>query len=287
MVGPIRTWWWLLEIWTVVVAGLFISEHTEYHYGVVVVGVALFVLCMVSCFAINFGDPGVIVKPNFSEAYRNAKEVTEMIKNGIHNPVRNVTVGGKVYKYSYCMRCHHFRPPESGHCYTCDSCIEHWDHHCPIFGGCVGKKNIVAFHIMCLSQAVLWTFWISCSAFAAANVAREDTSLEALGRCKTLMGVTVGIIGAAVLPVLLSKSKLEKNLCVPKAKPRRTSNDISGDWSNTGIPDVSVRSVPVPQSVLHESSTEYNSSSEFTSSESSPETHAKTGGKILHPSKLS
>ncbi|CAG7786453.1 unnamed protein product [Allacma fusca] len=283
--GPIRTWWWLLEIWTIVVAGLFLSEYSEYHFGIVIAGIILFIICMSSCFAINFGDPGVIVKPNFSEAYRNAKEVSEMIKNGIHNPIRNVTVGGKVYKYSYCMRCHHFRPPESGHCYTCDSCIERWDHHCPIFGGCVGKKNLVAFHVMCLSQAVLWTFWVSCSAFATANVTKEDTSFNlAIGRCKTLLGVTVGIIGAAVLPMILSKSKLEKNLCVPKAKPHQTSNDFSGDWSTTGIPDMSVRSAPAPHLNVGESSTEY-SSSEFPSSESSPEVQTKTRGQISHITK--
>ena len=34
----------------------------------------LFVISLASCLAIDFGDPGVLVKPTFEEAYRNAQE---------------------------------------------------------------------------------------------------------------------------------------------------------------------------------------------------------------------
>jgi hypothetical protein len=32
------------------------------------------------------------------------------------------------------------------HCYDCDRCCRDYDHHCPVLGNCIGKKNIWCFY---------------------------------------------------------------------------------------------------------------------------------------------
>lgn len=32
------------------------------------------------------------------------------------------------------------------HCYDCDRCCKDYDHHCPVLGNCIGKKNIWTFY---------------------------------------------------------------------------------------------------------------------------------------------
>jgi hypothetical protein len=46
------------------------------------------------------------------------------------------------------------RPLRSKHCSICDRCVEHFDHHCPWIGNCVGKKNKWDFFVFLTVETV-------------------------------------------------------------------------------------------------------------------------------------
>lgn len=54
---------------------------------------------------------------------------------------------GKKIALKYCKTCNIFRPPKTSHCKQCDRCIDSFDHHCPFFGNCIGKKNLEDFFL--------------------------------------------------------------------------------------------------------------------------------------------
>ena len=51
-------------------------------------------------------------------------------------------------------KCDHCKVPETErnteHCYTCNVCVRYLDHHCPVLGNCIGKKNIICFYLLIL-----------------------------------------------------------------------------------------------------------------------------------------
>ncbi|CAI2375841.1 unnamed protein product [Moneuplotes crassus] len=44
---------------------------------------------------------------------------------------------------------------ETFHCDDCNKCVEYYDHHCPWFGKCIGKNNIITFYIFIASFMIL------------------------------------------------------------------------------------------------------------------------------------
>jgi hypothetical protein len=50
----------------------------------------------------------------------------------------------------YCTKCmvtfEEARNEQIVHCYDCDRCCRDYDHHCPVLGNCIGKKNIWSFY---------------------------------------------------------------------------------------------------------------------------------------------
>ena len=41
----------------------------------------------------------------------------------------------------YCDACNLWRPHRAMHCYTCGFCVECHDHHCPVVGSCIARRN--------------------------------------------------------------------------------------------------------------------------------------------------
>ena len=66
-----------------------------------------------------------------------------------------------------------YKTAKTYHCRICDLCCEEWDHHCPWFGKCIGRGNIVCFHgflafFLVLLFAIILTAAASASSVASA-----------------------------------------------------------------------------------------------------------------------
>jgi len=56
---------------------------------------------------------------------------------------------------SLCPYCKVVRTPQSKHCYVCEQCVEHFDHHCGWVSNCIGKNNHVTFILFLVAQLAL------------------------------------------------------------------------------------------------------------------------------------
>jgi predicted amidophosphoribosyltransferase len=51
---------------------------------------------------------------------------------------------------AYCVTCALYRLRSSRHCVFCNRCVRWYDHHCSVFGKCIGKRNLVPFWLFIL-----------------------------------------------------------------------------------------------------------------------------------------
>ena len=59
-----------------------------------------------------------------------------------------------------CERCLTLKSDNTRHCIMCDCCVKNLDHHCDVFGNCIGRPNLVCFWLAvllgCLCVSVLY-----------------------------------------------------------------------------------------------------------------------------------
>jgi palmitoyltransferase len=46
---------------------------------------------------------------------------------------------------TYCVTCSLYRLRGSKHCLYCNRCVRTYDHHCGVFGKCIGRRNLLPF----------------------------------------------------------------------------------------------------------------------------------------------
>lgn len=116
-------------------------------------GVALYCLA-----ELMWGDPGVITR-SLENVVPVPPIVMEKLRAGESlSDLHNIVEGNA----SYCVRCCIWRRPTPGstistahHCSTCNCCVDHFDHHCGVFGRCIAGKlrwgqlgNLVHFYLI-------------------------------------------------------------------------------------------------------------------------------------------
>ena len=67
----------------------------------------------------------------------------------------------RLFYDKYCVTCNIIRPPTTSHCSYCNVCVFGYDHHCYIFGNCIGIRNwrnfIFALFFIILTACYLLT----------------------------------------------------------------------------------------------------------------------------------
>lgn len=101
---------------SVIIYGLVLTSRQDIER---IIGLTLTILCILALTVLAVKDPGVV--PNSSE------------------PVGELS--------TFCEKCDSYRPHGAIHCNDCQVCIEEYDHHCPWSSKCIGKKNVLWFHV--------------------------------------------------------------------------------------------------------------------------------------------
>jgi uncharacterized membrane protein YhaH (DUF805 family) len=107
---------------------------------------------------------------------------------------------------SYCDRCKTFRPPKTIHCNLCQVCVEHYDHHSPLFMKCIGKENRRIFNTFVTCMFVTCVVQI---AFLVTAFALRKGSLDGLPRIVFITGLCLlcCVYGYAFLVVVFVVSR--------------------------------------------------------------------------------
>lgn len=85
------------------------------------------------------------------------------------------------------------------HCYDCDRCCRRYDHHCPVLGNCIGKRNtcsfygVVAFFILGVMSAYFAMYLV-----LANDVATGSNNADAIRPTNIGMGALVNTIGQMI-----------------------------------------------------------------------------------------
>ncbi|XAR48262.1 Protein S-acyltransferase [Bertholletia excelsa] len=106
-------------------------------------------------------DPGIIPRnscpPDTDDDVSSMSTEWAGSQNGVYNlpPIKEVMINGMIVRVKYCQTCMLYRPPRCSHCSICNNCVEHFDHHCPWVGQCIGKRNYRFFLMFVSSTTVL------------------------------------------------------------------------------------------------------------------------------------
>lgn len=102
------------------------------------------------------------------------------------NQTREVVIHGQRMRLKYCYTCGFFRPPRATHCSICNTCVDHFDHHCPWIGNCVGRRNYRTFYCFLIFVSGYLITLASCSLAHLILLARGSTFRAVLSKAPVI-----------------------------------------------------------------------------------------------------
>ncbi|KAK3581659.1 hypothetical protein CHS0354_033418 [Potamilus streckersoni] len=137
----------------------------------------VFLLCIL--FKTSCTDPGFLPRPTTDEIKFIAQQrdkSTNQTGEGTNSDnlfkfstdsdnalYQRIEIKGRQFKIKFCDTCQMFRPPRTSHCAQCNSCVDEFDHHCPVVGNCVGKRNHRYFFIFLIWVVFMCTYVFACN----------------------------------------------------------------------------------------------------------------------------
>ncbi|KAM3933063.1 palmitoyltransferase ZDHHC23 [Leptodactylus fuscus] len=111
------------------------------HFLAITCGLLLTLLFLVKAKS----DPGYLNR-NLQGAAKGKRESANGVRNA-HDRAPGENSGIKeenldlLNEKNWCKLCQVLRPPRSGHCRICGSCVQRLDHHCVWINSCIGSRN--------------------------------------------------------------------------------------------------------------------------------------------------
>lgn len=100
-----------------------------------------------------------------------------------------------LYQQRECSTCCIIRPPLSSHCSHCNHCILVFDHHCSVFGNCVGIRNYRNFVMACILLSVVCFYQSVMSVHLFILQKTSVPSLESLSQiAKIVSGISIFVM---------------------------------------------------------------------------------------------